>query len=340
MASAISLPFLPSRRSSREASVCPPAAPCAPSWRSLRSAYRRLDPDLLLRDSVLPVLVSRCRFVRAAYPVLRLRRCRAVTPPSAVTRSRRDRARARRATNLGWCTCGALVRVDGFRCRGAYDEYHRSGLCQDCQDRVFLSRDASAGVSYALRRGLVVGAQRSAQAVAAIPFVFTCVGRPIAWEARDCVLVGPEGAPCDPWGDLDPLCDLLADHQIRVHEAETGTDLHIAECIGAPALVLGPDRDVLDACDGAFALSGDVRRVALGDTFAWTERFGFPLTPLHRFALRAGFTSWRESDAGALRRCAWLAASLAFSLPESTSGGTVLDAVLSAFTRPHTEVLS
>ena len=253
-----------------------------------------------------------------------------MTHPGAV-RSRRDRARARRTPNLGWCTCGALVRVHGFRCRSAYGEYFRSGLCQDCQDRTFLSFDAAAGVSHTLCRGLVLGAQASAGAVAAIPFVFTGPARPIAWEVRHCVLVGPEGAPCDPWGDLEALADVLVDHQIRVHEADAGNDPTVAECMGAPALVLGPDRAVLDACAVALALPGGEHRVALGDAFAWSDLCGSPLNPLHRFALRAGFTSWREPDAGALRRCAWLAASFAFPMPESDEDDTVLDAVLRAF---------
>ena len=103
---------------------------------------------------------------------------------SPLVRSRRDRARARRASTLGWCTsCGALVQVHGFRCRVAYREFFRSGLCQDCTDRTLLSRDPASGVSYALLRGLVVGAQPSTGAVAALPFICTGPGRPIAWES-------------------------------------------------------------------------------------------------------------------------------------------------------------
>ena len=252
-------------------------------------------------------------------------------------RCRRDKARARRVANVGWCVCGAPVRVHGFRDRAAYREFFRSGLCQDCQDRVFLSFDETGGVSIAVQRGLVVGAQASAGAVAALPFVFTSPGRPIAWEARHCVLVGPEGAPCDPWGDLEALDDVLADHQIRVHEADAGNDPTVAECMGAPALVLGPDRAVLNACAAALALPGGEHRVALGDAFAWADLCGSPLNPLHRFALRAGFTSWREPEAGALRRCAWLAAALALPVPEADQAHTVLDAVLWAFLSSPTE---
>ena len=261
-----------------------------------------------------------------------------MTPPSAV-RSRRDRARARSVANLDRCQCGARVRVDAFRCRGAYQEYFRSGLCQDCQDRTFLSFDASAGASHTLRRGLVVGAQLSAGAVAALPFVCSVPGRPIAWEARHCVFVGPEGAPCDPWGDLEPLADVLADHQICVHEADTAADPGVVECVGAPALVLSPDRDVLDACAVALPLPDDSSRVALADAFAWAEHVGSPLSPLHRFALRAGFATWREPDAAALRRCAWLAAALMLSLPETNQDVTVLDAVVRAFLSSPTEAI-
>ena len=267
-------------------------------------------------------------------------RARSPVTQSPMLRSRRDRARARRASNLGWCTsCAALVQVDGFRCRAAYQEFFRSGLCQDCFDRTSLSFDAASGVLHVLRRGLVVGAQPSAGAVAALPFVFTGPGRPVAWEARHCVFVGPEGAPCDPWGDLEPLADVLADHQIRVHEADAATDPGVAECVGSPALVLAPDVDVLDACEAVFERPDDTRRVALDDVFDWAEHVGCPLTPLHRLALRAGFTTWREPDAAALRRCAWLAAALALPLPGSDQDESVLDAVLRAFLCSPTEAI-
>ena len=249
-------------------------------------------------------------------------------------RSRRDRARARRVANIGWCVCGTLVRVDGFRDRPAYREFFRCGLCQDCQDRVFLSCDDVDGVSHAVRRGLVVDAQVSAGAVAALPFLFTCPGRPVAWEARHCVLLGPEGAACDPWGDFESMSNVFADHQIRIHEIDALGDPGVAECLGAPDVVIGSDRDLLDACAVAFALPADAYRLPLGDAFAWAEFCGFPLNPLHGFALRAGFTSWREPDAGALRRCAWLAAALVLPMPETDRDDTVLDAVLRALSSP------
>lgn len=157
-----------------------------------RCAHRRFGLNHLLRvSSVSPDPVSGAPFIHKASRVVYLRGCPTVTPPSEL-RSRRDQACARRAANLGWCVCGRIVRVDAFRSRAAYTEYHRSGLCQDCQDRTFLSADEQTGVSHPLRRGLVVGAQSCLGAVAALPFVFTGRGRPIAWEARHCVLVGPE----------------------------------------------------------------------------------------------------------------------------------------------------
>ena len=262
-----------------------------------------------------------------------LKRARATLPGAA--RSRRERARAGRAANLGWCACGALVRVDGFRDRPAYSEFFRSGLCQDCQDCAFLSFDETGDISHAVRRGLVVGSQMSAGAVAALPFLFTRPGRPIAWEARHCVLVGPEGSPCDPWGDFEPLAELLAEHQIRVHETDAADDPAVSECLGVPALVLGPDRRVLDTCATALAIAAEPPRVCLVDAIAWGDVFGAPLNPLHRFALRAGLTSWRECDAGPLRRCAWLAAALALPMPGA--GETVMDAVLRSSTQPPLE---
>ena len=300
------------------------------------SAPRGRRAVLRARVSLVCSLLSTMPSGRAA--VCTLKRA-AVTHPRGV-RSRRDRARARRAANVGWCACGAPVRVDGFRDRPAYREFFRSGLCQDCQDRVFLSFDETNDSSHAVRRGLVAGSQVSAGAVAALPFLFTRPGRPIAWEPRHCVLVGPEGSPCDPWGDLEPMADLLIEHQIRVHEADAADDPAVSECLGVPAVVLAPDRVVLDVCTVALGISDEVLRVVLADAFPWTDLCGVALTPLPRFALRAGFSPWRERDAGALRRCAWLGAALALPVPRFTAGATVMDAVLSACTHPPSEVAS
>ena len=59
----------------------------------------------------------------------------------------------------GWessCACGAPVYADSFRDLPSYQEFHLSGLCQACQDTVFLgATDDDPPVQYALRRGAV-----------------------------------------------------------------------------------------------------------------------------------------------------------------------------------------
>ena len=245
--------------------------------------------------------------------------------------SRRDRARARRTANVGWCMCGAPVRVDGFRNLSAYREFFRFGLCQNCQDRVLLRDASTPGAVSPLSRGLVVASQASNGAVAALPFLLTGTCRPIVWEARHSVLVGPVDSPCDPWSDLEPMATLLADHQIRVHVAEDAADPVVAELLGIPEFVVALDALELDACAVALDLCVGAFRLPLADALPWPEFCGAPLVPLHVFALRTGFTAKREPDAGALRRCAWLGAALALPLPGSQVGRTVMDTVLSAY---------
>ena len=128
------------------------------------------------------------------------------------------------------------------------------------------------------------------------------------------------------------MADVLVEHQIRVHETDAPADPIVSQRLGVPAVVIGPDQIVLATSVAALGIPDEVPRVVLADMVPWSDLCGVPLNPLPRFALRAGFSPWPERDAGALRRCAWLAAALGLSVPGSPGEGTVIDAVLATWT--------
>ena len=75
----------------------------------------------------------------------------------------------------GWessCACGAPVYADSFRDLPSYQEFHLSGLCQACQDTVFLgATDDAPPVQYALRRGAVAACTKRLAQMGIVPSV-------------------------------------------------------------------------------------------------------------------------------------------------------------------------
>ena len=101
----------------------------------------------------------------------------------------------------GRCVCGAAVHGNGFRDRGSYLAFSRTGLCQACQDQVFLcSTGDDVESRVPLRSGAVV-AVRGGEACF-LPFVFVVPEPRIAWEARYIVRAGSGLDPIDPYDEL------------------------------------------------------------------------------------------------------------------------------------------
>ena len=85
---------------------------------------------------------------------------------------------------LGRCVCGAVVHEDGWRDECSEREWLLSGLCQDCQDRVFLASDGNA--RHPLRFGALAAhciAGRDVTDLAVLPFLFVPEFGTLAWEA-------------------------------------------------------------------------------------------------------------------------------------------------------------
>ena len=225
----------------------------------------------------------------------------------------------RQPTVLGRCDCGAEVRSDSFRDRDSYREYFLSGLCQSCQDRIFLAITGEPEPTPPIRRGAVAACKGGETAV--VPFLFTRAGRPIAWEVRHIVRLGAALAPCDPWDALDPMRRVLERHLVRAHVADDASAPGVAERIGGLDLRIVADRCMLAALHALPPARSGVRDVVLENALPWPQHFGTP------FAERLGVGPW---DPSALRRCARLGAVLILELPGPGPRRTVLDVVLEA----------
>ena len=127
---------------------------------------------------------------------------------------------------IGRCLCGASVFADSFRDRESYLEFYRTarGLCQACQDSIFLGENPDEPAApFPIVDGALAAVRTSrAGAAEACLLPFRLVAAPqalIAWEARFIVRAGPALEPLDPWRELEPMRELLDDHQVRVSVA-------------------------------------------------------------------------------------------------------------------------
>ena len=190
---------------------------------------------------------------------------------------------------IGRCPCGAAIHDDSFRDRESYREFYRqSGLCQECQDRVFL---ADTGWEeprwFPLRSGALVAATAHSGVLAelaVLPFLFIVPRAQIVWEARHLIRAGSGLAPLDPWDELDPMEEVLEGHQVRIGELDSFEHPLLRQRLHDADLVLGLDRASLRAVARAcpFLPGGDAL-VALEDEAPWREAYGRPLVPLHDF---------------------------------------------------------
>lgn len=116
--------------------------------------------------------------------------------------------------HLAHCPCGAEVRNDGFRDRASYTEFRITGLCQACQDRIFLATCAADPAKrFALRHGVVVAHDAARDELAALPFLYTAEPR-VAWDAHRIVRIGARLQRLDPHRALAPMAETLTGHAV------------------------------------------------------------------------------------------------------------------------------
>ena len=205
-----------------------------------------------------------------------------------------------------------------FRDALSWKEFGLSGLCQACQDTLFIgTRDDDVRPRrYELRTGAVVATRRLAGAplqAAFIPFVFGAPGRPAGWESRSIVYAGRSPSHAKLSDRLAPVRSFLGRHRVRICALRDFALCLPPSRYGPYALVIARDdatlRDVA-------SLSGDLAQaghVALEPVLRGRAGFG----SLHAFVSRTGVDKgYRAAGVDPLRTCAWLAAALEFRRPD------------------------
>ena len=221
------------------------------------------------------------------------------------------------------CDCGALVFANSFRNRLSYREFGISGLCQACQDPIYLGLSDVEPLRYALRRGAVVVCIPcgGTHELVVVPFVFTAPRRPLAWEARYVTRVAPAGAPpVDPYTELHAMRDVLKEHQIRVLSVGAFDHPCLSERFGACELLVGLDAVSLVRAAALCRALGTASHAPIAAAFQ--RRYGAPVASLGRVMASLGLDGCRSeplvpAQAGPLRLCAWMGALLAGPSPSA-----------------------
>ena len=182
----------------------------------------------------------------------------------------------------GRCGCGAAVHADSFRDRLSWREFHITGRCQACQDRLFFAASAhDAHRLYPVRRGVIAATVTREGAVVELgllPFLFIAPEARIAFEPRYLLRAGAALAPLDPFDALRPVRSALETHQVRLAEV---ADVHAPEVRDALDVDLAVAGDAAArAALAGLALPPGARPAALADDVPWRALLGAPLPEL------------------------------------------------------------
>ena len=224
---------------------------------------------------------------------------------------------------LGRCVCGAPISEDSFRDEASFSECHYSGLCQECQDRIFFAPGGAGVHDWPVRTGVVAahgGPEARVDEVAVLPFVCLAETGRMAWETRFVLRIG-RGAlpPADPF-ELEPMAVALAGHRVRLTEVHPFTHPKLPEWLGALDILIALDAPSLKAIAGACpALAAAAVPVSLADAVPWLVVFGHPLVPFREFVRVHELDPSPQAEPCVLRRCALLGAAL--ELPEALLRG-------------------
>lgn len=213
-------------------------------------------------------------------------------------------------TALGRCVCGATVYPDSFRDRDSYREFHLSGLCQACQDTVFLGTSDIEPLKYALRRGAVAACTErdGVPELVVLPFVFTAPRGPFAWEARYATRLVPAGAASlDPFTELEAMEPALRLHQIRLLCADSPEDPLLARHFSRCELLIGLDTPALDCVAALCPAFTHAAPVPMAPTFE--REYRAPVASLGKVVASYSLDSPQPAPS-ALRLCAWIGAFL------------------------------
>lgn len=214
---------------------------------------------------------------------------------------------------LGRCVCGAPVHEDLFRDQASFTEFHYSGLCQECQDRIFFALGGAGIHDWPVRTGVLVahgGPSGRIDEVAVLPFVFLAETGRVAWETRFVVRIGRGPLSSVDLRELEPMADMLEGHLFRLTEVYPFDHPELAEWLGEVDVLIALDGVSLEAIAGtSLALDADLA-VALADVVPWAELYGHPLVPFGAFVSALEIDPAPTPEPSVLRRCALLGAVL------------------------------
>ena len=184
------------------------------------------------------------------------------------------------------CMCGAGIGPASFRDRASYRDAHITGLCQGCQDLVYLAGGPDELRSYLIHDGAVVAVRAFRHRVAELvmlPFRFVVPASAparLVWEARRIVRAGPWQDRLDVRCELEPMSSHLAGHQVCVHGYRGFLDPLVSARFDPLHLLVGLDQSALDAVARVCRLPDDVAGASLADEVPWPAVLGRDLLPL------------------------------------------------------------
>ena len=215
------------------------------------------------------------------------------------------------------CTCGSFV-LDrhSFRDDLSWREHALSGLCQPCQDVVFIAlRDDDVRPRrYQLRTGALVaaGVREHRARLALIPFVFGAPGRPVGWEAGSIVYAGPALSGAQLTARLAPMRSFLGRYSVRICSVRDLGVIALPSCYGRCAVVIARDRATLLAAGSVSREVARAEHVPLEPLLRAHGGFGSLDASVSRTGIDVGYRAGIDP----LRVCAWLGAALELGRPD------------------------
>ena len=233
-------------------------------------------------------------------------------------------------TALGECLCGALFE-HFWRDDCSAREWLQSGLCQDCQDKVFLVPPSEPGESrQALCFGALAAHARSGfhvLEVALLPFLFIPAFHLVAWEARHVLRIGTV-LPEAPASELDPMFRILTGHRVCVTKVHSFEDPRLGDWFSDLDLLVALDGRALEHIVRSCSAFGSAHAVSLADAVPWRDLVSRPLVPFPGFVRSRWLDPFRSDPSplpSPLRTCALMGAAL--ELEDGSPRRALLDSV-------------
>ena len=191
--------------------------------------------------------------------------------------------------DMGRCPCGIRLDPQSFRVRSAYLDAQITGLCQACQDRVYLAYDEEEGRRHPIVDGglISVRAHASVEEVALMPFRLVVPGpgrAKLVWESPLLTRAGPELDSVDLVSDLNLMAGHLLNHQVRLSEYSAFDSL--SPRLEDLSYLIGLDQPSLDAAASVCRFPDGIATAGLAESVPWVHLFGRPLRPVQSWTVQ------------------------------------------------------